>query len=61
MKNKPFLTIAIPTYNRAIYLKNLLNCIVPQAEDLCGLVQICISNNSSTDNTREIIADFKKK
>lgn len=61
MENKPFLTIAIPTYNRAIYLKNLLNCIVPQAEDLCGLVQICISNNSSTDNTREIIADFKKK
>ena len=61
LKNKIFLSIAIPTYNRANFLENLLNTIMPQAEKFKGLVQICISNNDSTDNTREIVAKFKEK
>jgi len=61
MDNKLLLSIAIPTYNRAVNLKNLLDCIVPQAEKFKGEVEICISNNSSTDNTREVVADFIKK
>ncbi|TSC95190.1 MAG: abequosyltransferase [Parcubacteria group bacterium Licking1014_1] len=60
MNNKPFLSIIIPTYNRAIYLGNLLSCIAPQVKE-SGLVQICISNNSSTDNTREVIMNFIEK
>ena len=60
MDNKPLLSIAIPTYNRADFLKNLLNCIAPQAKE-SGLVQICISNNSSTDNTREVVINFIEK
>lgn len=61
MNDKPLITIAIPTYNRAVYLENLLSHIAPQAKELEGMVQICISNNCSTDKTREIVANFQKK
>jgi len=60
MDKKPFLSISIPTYNRADCLKNLLSQIVPQSERL-GSIQICISNNCSTDSTKEVVADFVKK
>ena len=59
MPKKPLLSIAIPTYNRAGFLKNLLRQVVPQAKALGGLVEICISNNASSDTTREIIMSFK--
>jgi len=61
MNNKILLSIAIPTYNRAVSLEGLLNCIVPQAEKIKGGVEICISNNGSTDNTGEIVKSFQKK
>ncbi|MFH1968265.1 MAG: glycosyltransferase family 2 protein [bacterium] len=61
MDNKIFLSIAIPTYNRAEFLENLLNNIMPQAKELEGSVEVCISNNSSTDNTKEVIVKFQSK
>lgn len=61
MNNKPLLSIAIPTYNRATFLEKLLNYIAPQAKELDGIVEICISNNGSPDNTKEIVTNFKKK
>ena len=61
MKNKPLLSITIPTYNRAIFLENLLNCITPQARELGEIVEICISNNGSSDNTKEVVSNFQKK
>lgn len=61
MEQKFLLSIAIPTYNRSVFLQNLLNNIVPQIINLNGLVQICISNNCSTDNTEQIIMDFSQK
>lgn len=61
MENKIFLSVAIPTYNRANFLSNLLNSIIPQAEKFNGSVQVCISNNGSTDNTREVVMKFKEK
>lgn len=61
MNNKPILSIAILTWNRGPYLKNLLNNILPQAKELKGEVEICISNNGSTDNTDEIVRNFKQK
>ncbi len=59
--SSPLLTIAIPTYNRAGFLKNLLDGIVLQAEVLAGVVQICISNNASTDNTRVLVMGYMEK
>ena len=61
MENKILLSIAIPTYNRADCLKRLLNNIIPQALEFKDNVEICISNNSSTDNTREVVLNFKEK
>lgn len=61
MENKIFLSVAIPTYNRANFLDNLLNSIMPQAEEFNGAVQVCISNNCSEDNTREVVTKFKEK
>lgn len=61
MSNKPLISIAIPTYNRANFLKNLLDNILPQASCLGGEVEICISNNCSTDNTREVVMGYKEK
>ncbi|MBU2540178.1 glycosyltransferase [Patescibacteria group bacterium] len=58
MSSKPLLSIAIPTYNRAVYLKNLLDYIIPQIKD--G-IEICVSNNGSSDNTREVVMNFKEK
>ena len=61
MDNKIFLSIAILTYNRASSLENLLNNILPQAKISKEGVQVCISNNGSEDNTREVVAGFQKK
>lgn len=61
MTSKVLLTVAIPTYNRAALLENLLNNITFQLPGLQNKVQILISNNASSDNTREVAMRFKKK
>jgi len=61
MDSRILLTIAIPTYNRATPLKRLLDNIESQASEFKDKVEICISNNGSTDNTREVVLNFKEK
>lgn len=61
MNHKPLISIIIPTYNRAHFLERLLNHIAPQAAKFGEVVQLCVSNNCSTDKTREIVASFQKK
>jgi len=60
MKQK-LLSICIPTWNRATDLKKSLNNIIPQALEFKDKVEICISNNGSTDNTKEVVMNFKEK
>ncbi|TFF38823.1 glycosyltransferase family 2 protein [Mucilaginibacter psychrotolerans] len=54
------LTIGIPTYNRCKLLDGLLNCI---ANQLNGLnkeeVQIVISDNQSTDDTKKLVDAYR--
>lgn len=52
--NKPLLTIAVPTYNRAHLLDLCLSRIVDQAQKSPDEIEIIASNNASTDNTRNI-------
>lgn len=59
--NQKLLSICIPTYNRADCLKRLLDNIIPQILESEEGVEICISNNGSTDNTREIVIKFQEK
>jgi abequosyltransferase len=55
------LSICIPTYNRKGMLAENLNKIAIQlTPDLTPLVEICVSNNASTDDTIEYLEDFSK-
>lgn len=57
----PYLTIAIPTYNRAHKLRQLLIDICGQINRSAGLqekVEIIVSDNASSDKTPEILSSF---
>ena len=51
---QPLVSICIPTYNRAEYLKQTIESIVCQPEFQSGEVEIVVSDNASTDNTRGV-------
>jgi len=53
------LSICIPTYNRAKFLPELLDSIVSQVSKESP-VEICVSDNASEDNTKELIDTYKK-
>jgi len=60
--SKPILSICIPTYNRAEYLPEAIESVLEQiTDDLRDKVEICISDNASTDNTTEIVKVFQEK
>gem|GEM_PF-1847105 len=61
MDNKVFLSIAILTYNRADSLERLLGNIMPQVQNARERVEVCISNNASTDNTEGVVSSFQQK
>lgn len=56
----PLLTIAIPTYNRASFLRELLDSLEPQ---LCyePRVELIISDNCSQDQTAAVVAEFANR
>lgn len=56
---KPLLlSICIATYNRAGYIGETLNSIIPQLDDD---VEVLIVDGASTDKTSEVVGDFVKK
>ena len=55
---KPLLTIAIPTYNRAAKLRAQLERLLPQ---LHPEVRVCVYDNASTDDTRQVVEPFLSK
>ena len=57
------LSICIPTYNRAPFLDYLLNNIVTQIieDNLQRQLEIVISDNASTDNTKSIVDKYRSK
>lgn len=58
----PLLSIVVPAYNRAAYLPALLDSVVRELDGIeSGLreqVEVCISDNASTDNTAEVAAAY---
>ena len=53
----PKVTIAIPTFNRAKYLNlSITSCLKQSYPN----IDIVISNNFSTDNTKELLETFKE-
>lgn len=51
---QPLVSICIPTYNRAEYLKRTIESIICQPEFQSGEVEIVVSDNASTDNTSDV-------
>jgi abequosyltransferase len=56
----PLLTIAIPTYNRAEDLANLLALLQTQLTPF-RQVELLVSDNASSDNTPQVIADAQHR
>ncbi len=60
MNNKPLLTIAIPTFNRAKYLRELLSSLFAQLT-VHDNVELLISDNASPDETPDVMRDFESR
>lgn len=58
--SKPLLTIAIPTYNRARYLRELLSVLFDQLIDE-PRVELIISDNASPDETPALVREFQER
>jgi abequosyltransferase len=58
--NKPLLTIAIPTYNRACYLRELLSVLFDQLITE-RRVELIISDNASPDETPALVEEYQKR
>jgi abequosyltransferase len=63
MKNKPILSICIPTYNRATFLPVCLQSIVEQFKnpEFLEKVEVVVADNGSSDNTTEVVKNFTTK
>ncbi len=62
MTETPELSICIPAYNRARYLPTTLESLTSQYEEKWqGKVEICVSDNASTDDTQLIVSQIAKR
>ena len=59
--DQPLLTIGIPTYNREKYLDRCLDSIISQLNDVNQAIELVVSNNASTDCTKDIVAKYAQK
>ncbi len=55
------LTIAIPIYNGARYIRDALNSIVSQMKNIDKKIEILVSDNASVDETPQIIKEYQNK
>ncbi|MDC3040572.1 glycosyltransferase family 2 protein [Flavobacteriaceae bacterium] len=55
------LSICIPTYNRSQHLSNCLHSVISMRKPKGFKFEICISDNGSNDNTKEVVNNAKKK
>jgi len=62
MRDFTLLTIGIPTFNRAPYIKELINSILIQVDStISHKLEVLISDNASTDNTEEVLREYQEK
>lgn len=51
----PLVTIAIPTFNRASWLKD---CVLSALVQSCSRFEVLVSDNASTDETQDVLKQF---
>lgn len=55
MRNRPTISVIIPTFDRARYITNAINSVLSQSfQDF----EIIVVDDGSTDNTKEVIRNF---
>ena len=54
-QHRPLLSVCIPTYNGARRLESGLFSVAPQVAALGGDVELIVSDNCSSDDTREVV------
>lgn len=59
--SKPILSICIPTWNRAQYLEHTLLNIIKSIGDNYYDIEICISDNDSTDMTSQSVKEIQNE
>jgi glycosyltransferase involved in cell wall biosynthesis len=57
-ESDPFVTIAIPTFNRASWLKD---CILSALSQTYPHFEIVVSDNASTDDTQKVLRQFRSR
>ncbi|MCM8788427.1 MAG: glycosyltransferase, partial [Candidatus Omnitrophica bacterium] len=57
----PLLSIGIPTYNGEEHIKEAIDSIIAQLDDIGDEIEIVISDNASTDTTPEIVRQYAQK
>jgi abequosyltransferase len=60
-EKKPLLSICIPTYNRRPYLEKTVSAIISDPCFGSDDVELVISDNASSDDTRKVIEDLAEK
>lgn len=60
-KSLPILSVCIPTYNRGVLLNKLLGQIYNLTAVTKSKIEICISDNFSSDSTPEVINEWQPK
>lgn len=58
---RPLLSICIPTFNRAAFLEVCLASLLPQTERWRELVEVVVSDNASTDQTRAVLDKYAEQ
>ncbi len=56
MKSKPLISVMMPTYNNGKYIKQAIDSIYAQEYDN---IEIIVVDDGSTDNTKEILKQYK--
>jgi glycosyltransferase involved in cell wall biosynthesis len=60
-EDAPLISICVPTHEgRRATLSALLECIMRQASDLPGRIEVCISDNGSRDGTTAMVGDIAR-
>ena len=54
---RPLLSICIPTFNRAGFLRVMLQALLPQAAASGGEVEVWVLDNASTDDTPAVVEE----
>lgn len=61
IKRSPLLTLGIPTFNRSLYLNKAIESVFKEITSNDLEIEVLISDNNSTDNTKEIVEKWNEK